>query len=143
MMRKWNISRSLSGLFSVLLLAGFLVMLAAPLSAAVTVVGATVTMTWTEPTLNEDGSPLTDLDVTVGTYQVPNGTEIICDADQPATDPTGGGSVSVTCTVPISPQTEQDVEFRAYAIDAVGNSTTIPANLTIRIDNLAPAAPAF
>src|SRR3990170_330159 len=103
-----------------------LLLLAAPAWAIdFTVSGAVLTVTYTEPTTNTDGSPLTDLART-NVY-----TEILLPGQAPvkgpnvaATTPTGGGAISTTTTVPIGatlPIKEANVKVWATATDASGN----------------------
>lgn len=109
--------------------------------AGVTVVGANVKMEWTEPTQNQDGSPLTDLKETVGSYLLPGGQETVC-GTVPATSPAGGKTVSTTCVISLPSPASLDVTFRAVARDTSGN-TSPPVEIKQRIDRLAPKAPTF
>lgn len=108
--------------------------------AAVTIDGTSVTMIMTEPALNADGTPLADLFETVGFYQVGNGPQTVC-GRAPASRPSGGNDVQVTCVVPIAQNQEADVRFRAQAFDTTGNPSVMSADVIRRIDHLPPAAP--
>lgn len=138
---KWTIGIAFSRVW---LLAGLLTFLMTGfVNAGVTVLGAEVEMSWTEPDKNKDGSGLKDLKETGGTYQVdPSGTEILCGSMIPATTVTGGGQVSTKCTVPLPQDSEADVTFRARAHDLSGNLSE-PAVEVKRIDSLAPGSPLF
>lgn len=111
-------------------------------ASEVTITGAQAEMTWTEPTVNADGSPLTDLTQTRGTFQTPAQPETVCEGPVPASSPTGGAEVMVRCTVPVAQGAETPITFRAYAQDDNGNVSK-PAELHKIIDLLEPDSPTF
>ena len=110
-----------------------------------TVSGAVLTVTYTEPSTNTDGSPLTDLART-NVY-----TEILLPGQTPVKGPnvaasasTGGGAISTTITVPIGatlPIKEANVKVWATATDLSGNESLPSTVVTKRVDQLAPSAP--
>jgi len=110
-----------------------------------TVSGAVLTVTYTEPATNTDGSPLTDLART-NVY-----TEILLAGQTPqkgpnvaATRPAGGGAITTTVTVPIGAALtikEANVKVWATATDTSGNESAPSIVVTKRVDQLAPSAP--
>ena len=110
-----------------------------------TVSGAVLTVTYTEPSTNTDGSPLTDLART-NVY-----TEILLPGQAPVKGPNvaatalgGGGAVSTTITVPIGAALaikEANVRVWATATDTSGNESVPSTAVTKRVDQLAPSAP--
>ena len=110
-----------------------------------TVSGAVLTVTYTEPATNTDGSPLMDLART-NVY-----TEIVLPGQVPvkgpnvvASAPGGGGAISTTITVPIGaalPIKEANVKVWATATDTSGNEGPPSNVVTKRVDQLAPSAP--
>jgi hypothetical protein len=110
-----------------------------------TVSGAVLTVTYTEPATNTDGSPLTDLART-NVY-----TEIQLAGQTPQKGPnvaasalTGGGAISTTVTVPIGAALaikEANVKVWATATDTTGNESAPSAVVIKRVDQLAPSAP--
>lgn len=95
-----------------------------------------VTATFTEPTLNSDGSPLTDLafctvaDSTDGTTTQVN-----------ASAPTGGGKQSVDITLAVPAGTSKTFSFDATATDTKGNISAPTAVLTVNVNRIVPNAP--
>src|SRR3990167_7488539 len=129
-----------------LLLALLFVLFALPAWAIdFTVSGAVLTVTYTEPATNTDGSPLTDLART-NVY-----TEILLPGQAPVKGPNvaatalgGGGAVSTTITVPIGAALaikEANVRVWATATDTSGNESVPSTAVTKRVDQLAPSAP--
>lgn len=100
--------------------------------------GATVRITYDEPTTNRDGSPLTDLAEVRLFYAIGAGAEVQC-AAVPASRPQGGGvDVSAACAVPVADGQEVDVAFFGYAYDLAGNRSIKSAVVVTRIDFLPP-----
>jgi hypothetical protein len=95
----------------------------------------TVTLSWTEPTTNVDGTPLRDLARTIVVYQADGGLETE-GAAVPASSPTGGGTHTVTLTVPTGTRA---VTVRVYAEDTEGNRSPATAPLSKTFDD--PASP--
>lgn len=95
------------------------------------------TFTYTEPTTNEDGSPVTDLAATQVWGDLHNTGPVLLH-EEPATAPAGGGTVEVTVTLPEAP-TRKDVPFFAVALDAAGLRSWL-SNLPV-VRNLAPGPP--
>jgi len=104
-----------------------------------TVTGTNVESSYTEPTVNEDGSPLSDLAKTTIYYDL--GAGQVKALDVPASSPTGGGQISQTVTVPIVSGQEANVKFWATATDTSGNESAPSNSVTVRIDRLAPGPP--
>lgn len=98
-----------------------------------------VTATYTEPTLNADGSTVTDLDHTIMYYDVGAGPQV--GNTEPAGALTGGTVKTVIFPVPVGENQEVDVPFYITAFDASGNESVQSPTITRRIDRLAPAAP--
>lgn len=94
---------------------------------------------YTEPTTNENGTPLTDLAKTTIYYDI--GAGPVKAVDVPATAPTGGGAISQVITVTIAENTEVDVQIWATATDLSGNESEKSAIATVRVDSLPPNAP--
>lgn len=105
----------------------------------VTVTGTQVTVTYDEPTTNEDGTALVDLDHTSIYYDMGSGT--VKAIDVPATSLTGGGTISQIITVPVLAQQEANVSIWATAIDLVGNESVNSSVVVTRIDRLKPSPP--
>lgn len=101
--------------------------------------GDEMTATYTEPSTNEDGSPLLDLLFT-HMYHNYGGLEILADS-VPASGPTGGGPVTSTFVVPVPDGQEVLVNFWARAEDDALNYSPMSKIVTREIDHLAPAAP--
>ena len=77
---------------------------------------STVTISYTEPTTGTDGKPLTNLAFTTIYYNVGEGPVIA--KVVPASQKTGGGSVSQSIIIPLHNQSEQDVPVCVTATDA-------------------------
>lgn len=105
------------------------------------ITGTEVTVTYTEPTTNVDGSPLVDLDHTMIFHNF-GGAEVQAVPNPiPATALTGGGAITEAFTVPVPDGVEADVDFWARAYDGSGNVSPESTRETKRIDHLAPGAP--
>ena len=102
----------------------------------------TFTAEWTEATTNEDGTPVTDLLNTSLYYQINNEPKVFI-ADIPASSPNGGGNKSHQFTVNIPEGNETDLRAVATHTDLSGNVSREAVSLTVRIDKLPPASPAF
>lgn len=100
----------------------------------------TFTVTATEPTVNEDGTPLTDLDHTTLYYQIDDG-EWVFITDIPASSPNGGGNISHTLTIDVPVGSEVSVRAVGTSSDQVGNTSEAAYSDTIRIDKLSPGSP--
>jgi len=99
--------------------------------------GSQVDVSYTEPTTNADGSPLTDLDHTTTYYD--NGDGPVNAHEEPATALTGGGNIAVQIIVPVADGEEANVDFWATATDQSGNESEKSPIDTERIDRLPPA----
>lgn len=77
---------------------------------------STVTVSYTEPTTGTDGKPLTNLAHTTIYYNAGDGPVIA--KVVPASQKTGGGSVSQAITIPLQNQSEQEVMVCVTATDA-------------------------
>jgi len=101
-----------------------------------TLSGVDITMSYDEPTTNEDGTPLTDLNECRITNSFD--AQVI---KVPATDPTGGGTgVQQVISIPVSDGQEADIIVDVVACDTSDNCS-VPATTTVRIDRLSPASP--
>ena len=129
----------------VLLLTLALSLAASPAWAmTVTVDGVTATVTADEPTANvpnADGvvTPLDDLAATEFRYDVGAGP-VVC-ATAPATVPTGGGTVSADCAVPVRDREVKVAIFTAVAVDTSGNRSAPSDPVSVRLDRLPPDRP--
>lgn len=85
---------------------------------------ADATLSWVEPTVNQDGSPLTDLSNTQGFYKRPNSSAWVSCITKNAPVVTGGASQTGTCTVPVPAGTEENVSFVVRPYDQRGNEGT-------------------
>lgn len=101
--------------------------------------GAEVTVEYDEPTTNEDGSALSDLQKTTVFYDMGGGT--VKASDVPATSVSGGGHITEKVTVPVTSGQERDVQFWVTAMDLSQNESQKSEIKIIRIDRLPPAAP--
>lgn len=116
--------------------------------AAVTISGAEVTVTLTEPSIDGDGGLLTDLEETWVTWEINDAVrgglgENPCGLPIPATTMSGGGGVSTSCVIPTQQNAETAVIFRGRSKDSTGNISDPPAEEVAVIDLLAPASPTF
>lgn len=124
--------------FAVMLVA----LLAATLAHAIdfTASGTILTVTYTEPTQNVDGSPLTDLAKTTVYYSL-NGGADVKGVEMPASNPKGGAGVTTPLTVPIAQNQSATVTVRATATDTSGNESAKSASVTKTVDRLSPMPP--
>src|SRR4030042_3954101 len=96
-------------------------LLAAPARAVVfTPTGAIITVDYTEPILNADNSPLTDLAKCTVYYQFGGDPNVVLAKEIPATVVTGGGTVRTTIDIPITPGQEKDIDGWMTATDLTG-----------------------
>lgn len=86
--------------------------------------GVSVTLSWREPTLNSDGTPLTDLQRTQGYYKRPSSADWVSCATVSANSPSGGALRQASCNMPIPTGVTETVEFTATATDTNGNQST-------------------
>ena len=87
--------------------------------AKVSVDHPTVRISYTEPSVTLDGNALTSLAKTSIYYDFGNGRSLA--KEVPASQPTGGGEVSETITIPTKSKDEQTVKICASATDQAGN----------------------
>jgi hypothetical protein len=73
----------------------------------VTAINPTVTVSYTEPTSNAAGLPLTNLAKTTIYYDVGNG--LVRAKEVPATRATGGGTITQTISIPLEQKREAAV----------------------------------
>lgn len=85
---------------------------------------ASATLSWVEPTINQDGTPLNDLSNTQGFYRRPNSSSWVSCITKNAPVVTGGASQSGTCTVPVPAGTTENVSFMVRPYDQRGNEGT-------------------
>lgn len=83
----------------------------------------TVRVSYTEPSTTVEGTPLTDLSKTSIYYDLGKGRVLA--KNVPATQATGGGSVSETIVIPIHKKEEQSVKICVTATDQLGNESTM------------------
>lgn len=89
-----------------------------------------------EPTLNKNGSPLTDLDHVSIFQDIGAGPVLVLDV--PASGPTGGQEKTIILPNPIGADQEANVTVYSIAIDDNGNEAVKGGEVTIPLDNLAP-----
>ena len=101
-----------------------------------------LTVSYTEPTLNADGSALTDLAITrIYVDLIGDGIDPVVAKEIPATSPNGGSAMSEKIPVSVGEGQEADIRVWATAVDNSGNESTASNVAQIRVDRLAPAAP--
>ncbi len=83
----------------------------------------TVTVSYTEPSINLTGNPLQGLAKTTIYYDA--GTGRVVAKEVPSTTPTGGGQISQTITVPLPQQRETVVRICVTATDRYGNESAM------------------
>ena len=93
-------------------------------------------VTWLEPTLNNDGSPLTDLAKVVVQITI-DGVAWVED-EVAVSGPTGGQAGSYTFLDVCAPDAMPNVEVAVYAVDLVGNRSAGTLAL-LSVDCVAPA----
>lgn len=98
-----------------------------------------VTVTYTEPTQNVDGSSITDLEKTVIYYNMGEGE--VTAMEITATASTGGGIINQQIPVNVGENQEINITFYSRAFDSSGNQSGDSNRSTIRIDRLPPAPP--
>jgi hypothetical protein len=105
----------------------------------VTATGTIVRVSYTEPAVNMDNSPLTDLDHTTIYYDMGNGPVLALVV--PASRATGGGNIAQDVTIPVLAGQQATVSFYATASDQSKNESDRSNTVVIRIDRLAPGPP--
>lgn len=112
-----------------------------------TVTGAEITINYTEPVTNADGSDLLDLDHTNVYYtkdsdgirvQVTSDNQTGSDINASAL--TGGGGIEVIFTVPVSPGEDTDISIIATTTDDAENESNDSPTVVLNVDKQAPAA---
>ena len=102
----------------------------------VTETGVDFTVAYIEPSVNSNGSPITDLKRTYITVTYPDGTVTMVKSVD-AVSPSGGASISEIISIVSSVDEEFDIVFNVYAEDITGN-TSAPSAVTKRVDRLPP-----
>ena len=83
----------------------------------------TLTVAYTEPSVNEAGHPLKELDKTSVYYDLGEGRVLA--KEVPATKPTGGGQVTETISLPISRSKDTPVRLCVTATDRTGHESAM------------------
>ena len=111
------------------------------------VTGTEVTVNYTEPVTNEDGSNLKDLDHTNVYYTKDSDgirVKVVPDnqtgPDINASALTGGGDSKVIFTVPVSSGEDTNISIVATATDDANNESNDSPPLVLNVDKQAPAA---
>jgi len=108
--------------------------------------GSVITVSYTEPTQNTDGTGLNDLAKTTINWRVCPVTgacnAVYTKVDVAASVLAGGGTISRDVTVPVTPGQEVNVEVFATATDLSGNVSPESTHVVKRVDRLSPKAPA-
>jgi hypothetical protein len=84
----------------------------------VTPTGVQVELKWTEPTQNNNDTPLTDLK-SVRIYDNSSGVMVLREEIN-ASSPTGGGVTTKTVTIPLAPGVVKTVHFYVTAVNTAG-----------------------
>ena len=101
--------------------------------------GTQIDVEYTEPSLNTDDTPVSDLHHTSIFYDLGAGPVLVIELL--ASLNTGGGLISYSFIVPVVAGQEANVNFWATASDSSGNESAPSEVVTLRIDRLAPKAP--
>ena len=102
--------------------------------------GATFTIGYTEPTLLQNGQPLTNLTGTNLYWKLDAGTEtkILISASKPQ----GGGAITRDITVPVAPGQKATLNVAATGVNSYGESVrAAAARIVDRLAEVAPEAP--
>ncbi len=102
--------------------------------------GTILTVSYTEPIQNTDGSMLDDLAKTSVYYSLNGGADVKV-VDVLASSPKGGASMATSITVPIAIGQSALVSVRATASDTSGNESVKSAAVTKLVDRLPPNPP--
>ncbi len=106
-----------------------------------TVSGVVVSFSYVEPSTNEDGSILFDLDKCTAWYNLNDGSGDLLGKVIPASSPAGGQLIEGSFEVPVVAGVERDVDFWATCLDKSGNESKKSNIIRVRIDRLAPSPP--
>jgi hypothetical protein len=106
-----------------------------------TVSGVIVSFSYAEPSTNEDGSILSDLDKCVARYNLNDGSGDKQGKVILASSPGGGQAISDSFEVPVVAGVERDVDFWATCLDKSGNESKKSNIIRVRIDRLSPSPP--
>jgi hypothetical protein len=98
-------------------------------------------VTYTEPSTNVDGSPLTDL-ASTKVEMTTSADDPVQEKATPATSPSGGQEISVEFPYSFVDGFEGDVTFALHSTDDNGNSGA-PVIVVHHIDRLAPGPVLF
>ena len=105
----------------------------------VTQTGLNLHVTYDEPTITENGTPLDDLASTLTVVTDDAGVEL-GRHDEPASALTGGGAIEFDVLVDVPKGAKRELTVSVTALDTVGNESQ-PATSTILIDREAPGVP--
>ena len=103
--------------------------------------GVELTLTYVEPTQNEDNSQLEDLHHTSIYYSLDAGITVVHVIDLPASLMTGGGEIAYSFSVPVVPGQSVDMLVWATATDTSDNMSAPSEKLIMHIDRIAPKPP--
>jgi hypothetical protein len=117
----------------------FLGLFTASTWASATLDSGNFTAIYTEPTTNEDGTPLNDLSHTSIYYKLDGGNRVLV-TTVPASDIIGGGSITQSFTIE-GLGNQVNVEIIYTATDLVGNESGEFIEPIIRVDKVAPNIP--
>lgn len=110
-----------------------------------TVSSTEITVAYTEPSTNVDGTPLLDLShTTIYLDIIGDGDGAYALKDVPATGPAGGGEISQTISIPILGEGETAAILWATASDVAGNESSPSPQVRFEpaeLDRLAPSPP--
>jgi hypothetical protein len=107
----------------------------------VNLTGTEITVHYTEPTRDADGTPLNDLRQTEIWYQLEGSTVPAMVKGVAATALSGGGTITTQIILPVNTGDEKNFLVWAAARDISGNISTGTAKIPVRIDRMPPAAP--
>ena len=101
--------------------------------------GLTITLQYTEPSQNADGTPLKDLDHTTIYYDA--GAGKVKAADVPASSPAGSGAITHKIILPIAAGKEVTARIWVTGTDKSGNESNPSQVVSTRLGRTAPVAP--
>lgn len=100
-----------------------------------------ISAAYTEPSISQDGQPLTDLAYTELEYRIGASPVEVLEPRQLATSPNGGGQIASKFTVPAPTGVVTTLTFNVFAVDLAGNRSPLSADVVVVIDRVGPAAP--
>ncbi len=101
--------------------------------------GVEVTVSYDEPRVNTDRSPIKDLKKTTVYWHWKGKPDRVFKAvEVPASKPTGGGKVTVRLLIPLAERQGREVTIYTTASDQTGHESGRSNEATVQIDRLPP-----